>query len=128
MLRLESSSRRRAASRRNTSTALAGVQHHVALSVVGTDRLQASGYFRAKLVQEKLIEAATAMGHFVQRYLIAIGDPRTVVADATALYFGVAVNDPSLTPGSSPRIRGAEPGGLAGAARSRNSETLVACP
>src|SRR5262249_1885744 len=33
----------------------AGVRHHVALSVVGTDRLQASGYFRAKLVQENLI-------------------------------------------------------------------------
>jgi uncharacterized protein YbjT (DUF2867 family) len=36
----------------------AGVKHHVALSVVGTDRLQASGYFRAKLVQEKLIKAS----------------------------------------------------------------------
>jgi len=36
----------------------AGVQHHVALSVVGTDRLQASGYFRAKLVQEDLIKAS----------------------------------------------------------------------
>jgi uncharacterized protein YbjT (DUF2867 family) len=35
--------------------ATAGVTHHVALSVVGTDRLQASGYFRAKLAQEKLI-------------------------------------------------------------------------
>jgi uncharacterized protein YbjT (DUF2867 family) len=35
--------------------AKAGVRHHVALSVVGTDRLQESGYFRAKLVQEKLI-------------------------------------------------------------------------
>ncbi len=34
----------------------AGVKHHVALSVVGTDGLQASGYFRAKLVQENLIE------------------------------------------------------------------------
>lgn len=34
----------------------AGVKHHVALSVVGTDGLQESGYFRAKLVQEKLIE------------------------------------------------------------------------
>jgi len=33
----------------------AGVRHHIALSVVGTDRLQASGYFRAKLAQEKLI-------------------------------------------------------------------------
>ncbi len=36
----------------------AGVRHHVALSVVGTDRLQASGYFRAKLAQERLIETS----------------------------------------------------------------------
>src|SRR5688572_22178935 len=36
----------------------AGVGHHVALSVVGTDRLQKSGYFRAKLAQEKLIKAS----------------------------------------------------------------------
>lgn len=36
----------------------AGVQHHVALSVVGTKRLQDSGYFRAKLIQERLIESA----------------------------------------------------------------------
>ncbi|MEZ0451793.1 SDR family oxidoreductase [Sphingobacterium thalpophilum] len=33
----------------------AGVKHHIALSVVGTSRLQASGYFRAKQVQENLI-------------------------------------------------------------------------
>lgn len=38
--------------------AAAGVTHHVALSVVGTDRLQDSGYFRAKLVQERLIETS----------------------------------------------------------------------
>ena len=37
--------------------AVAGVQHHAALSVVGTDRLQESGYFRAKLAQENLIKA-----------------------------------------------------------------------
>jgi len=36
----------------------AGVHHHVALSVVGTDRLQDSGYFRAKLAQEQLIKAS----------------------------------------------------------------------
>jgi uncharacterized protein YbjT (DUF2867 family) len=36
----------------------AGVKHHIALSVVGTERLQASGYFRAKLVQENLITFA----------------------------------------------------------------------
>jgi uncharacterized protein YbjT (DUF2867 family) len=35
--------------------AAAGVRHHVALSVVGTDRLQEMGYFRAKLLQEDLI-------------------------------------------------------------------------
>src|ERR1700741_4681630 len=38
--------------------ATAGVRHHVALSVVGTDRLLASGYFRAKMAQEKLIRAS----------------------------------------------------------------------
>ena len=37
----------------------AGVSHHVALSVVGTDRLPDSGYFRAKLAQEEAIKAAT---------------------------------------------------------------------
>ena len=36
----------------------AGVRHHVALSVVGTDRLLKSGYFRAKMAQENLITAA----------------------------------------------------------------------
>jgi uncharacterized protein YbjT (DUF2867 family) len=35
--------------------AAAGIGHHVALSVVGTDRLSESGYFRAKIAQEKLI-------------------------------------------------------------------------
>ena len=37
----------------------AGVQHHVALSVVGTDRMQTSGYFRAKLAQEDLIKSSS---------------------------------------------------------------------
>ena len=37
----------------------AGVGHHVALSVVGTDRLLDSGYFRAKMAQEDLIKAST---------------------------------------------------------------------
>lgn len=152
--------------------AAAGVQHHVALSVVGTERLQASGYFRAKLAQEKLIKAAaipytivhatqfleflggiaqagtegqtvrlspalvqpiasddvaTAMADaalgapvngtieiagpervglaaLVRRYLAAIGDARTVVADAAAPYFGVQLDDRSLTPGDAPRL------------------------
>jgi uncharacterized protein YbjT (DUF2867 family) len=38
--------------------AAAGVGHHVALSVVGTERLAESGYFRAKIAQEKLIRDA----------------------------------------------------------------------
>jgi uncharacterized protein YbjT (DUF2867 family) len=38
--------------------AAAGVGHHVALSVVGTERLSESGYFRAKIAQEKLIKAS----------------------------------------------------------------------
>ncbi len=48
------------ASARNIAAAeaAAGVGHHVALSVVGTDRLQESGYFQAKLAQERLIKGA----------------------------------------------------------------------
>jgi len=38
--------------------AAAGVRHHVALSIVGADRLPASGYLRAKLAQENLIKAS----------------------------------------------------------------------
>jgi uncharacterized protein YbjT (DUF2867 family) len=38
--------------------AVAGVGHHVALSVVGTDRMLASGYFRAKMAQENLIKTS----------------------------------------------------------------------
>src|ERR1700693_4922818 len=42
-----------------TYEATAGVGHHVALSVVGTDRLSESGYFRAKIAQEKLIKESS---------------------------------------------------------------------
>jgi uncharacterized protein YbjT (DUF2867 family) len=42
-----------------TAEVAASVSHHVALSVVGTDRLLDSGYFRAKLAQEEAIKAAT---------------------------------------------------------------------
>jgi len=152
--------------------AAAGVDHHVALSVVGTDRLLASGYFRAKMAQEKLIKAspipytivrATQFFEFVggiaqsategqtvrlppvlmqpiasddvaavvaevavkkplngmidlagpepsrqddlvRQLLNATGDPRTVITDPKALYYGIAVNDQSLTPGDNPRL------------------------
>lgn len=152
--------------------AAAGVRHHVALSVVGTERLQGSGYFRAKLAQEQLIQAGAipytivratqfldflggiaqsategqtvrlspalvqpiaaddvatavadaalgaarngtleiagpervALATLVQRYLRAIGDPRTVVADAKAPYFGVQLDERSLTPDDGARL------------------------
>src|SRR6516165_4058417 len=42
-----------------THEAAAGVRHHVALSVVGTDRLSESGYFRAKIAQEKQIRESS---------------------------------------------------------------------
>src|SRR5438309_1031365 len=41
-----------------TYEAATGVRHHVALSVVGTERLLESGFFRAKLAQENLIKAS----------------------------------------------------------------------
>ena len=150
----------------------AGVGHHVALSVVGTDRLLASGYFRAKMAQEKLIKAspipytiarATQFFEFVgsiaqlategqtvrlppvlmqpiaaddvaavmadvalaeplngtfdlagpepirqddlvRQFLNATGDARKVMSDASALYYGINVNDQSLTPGENPRL------------------------
>jgi uncharacterized protein YbjT (DUF2867 family) len=152
--------------------AAAGVGHHVALSVVGTDRLLASGYFRAKLAQEKLIKAspipytivrATQFFEFVggiaqlategqtvrvppvlmqpiasddvatvvadvalaaplngtfdlagpepirqddlvRQFLKATGDARVVITDPKALYYGIAVDDRSLTPGDNPRL------------------------
>jgi uncharacterized protein YbjT (DUF2867 family) len=154
------------------AAARAGVKHHVALSVVGTDRLGESGYFRAKSAQEKLIresglpytivhatqffeflsgivafslqgdvivlpntlfqpiasdDVALAMADaalsapvngiveiagperapmaaLVQRYLAAIGDPRTVRADAHARYFGVEVDEDTLVPHSKARL------------------------
>jgi len=152
--------------------AAADVGHHVALSVVGTDRLLASGYFRAKMAQENLIKAspipytivrATQFFEFVggiaqsategqtvrlppvlmqpivsddvaavvaeaalaeplngtvdlagpepirqdelvRQFLTATGDARTVIADPKALYYGISVNDQSLTPGDHPRL------------------------
>jgi uncharacterized protein YbjT (DUF2867 family) len=118
--------------------AAAGVGHHVALSVVGTDRMLASGYFRAKMAQENLIKAALMqpivsddvaaaladvaiaeplndtvevagpepirMDELVRRFLSAKGDPRKVITDVRALYYGIEVNDQSLVPGDNPRL------------------------
>jgi uncharacterized protein YbjT (DUF2867 family) len=65
----------------------AGVGHHVALSVVGTDRLSESGYFRAKIAQEQLIKSssipysivhATQFFEFVKSIAAAATDGDTV--------------------------------------------------
>jgi uncharacterized protein YbjT (DUF2867 family) len=152
--------------------AQAGVRHHVALSVVGTDRLLESGYFRAKIAQEKLIQSssipysivhATQFFEFVKSIAaaatvgnqvrlppvliqpmaandvadavlqIAVGapvngivevagpepfrfdelireglraqnDPREVVVDPGAHYFGAAVSERTLVPGDKARL------------------------
>jgi uncharacterized protein YbjT (DUF2867 family) len=67
--------------------AAAGVGHHVALSVVGTERLSGSGYFRAKIAQEKLIKEssipysivhATQFFEFIRSIATAATDGNTV--------------------------------------------------
>src|SRR5262245_1818280 len=57
----------------------AGVKHHVALSIVGTDRSPDSGYFRAKVAQEKLIETS--------------GIPYTIIRSTQFLEFLRAIAD-----------------------------------
>ena len=71
-----------------TGEAAAGVGHHVALSVVGSDRMTRSSYFRAKIAQVKL----------VHRDLAASNDPRQVVTDPPARYYGVEVSERTLIP------------------------------
>ena len=70
-----------------TYEAAAGVGHHVALSIVGTDRLPDSGYMRAKIAQEKLIKEssipysivrATQFFEFVMRIADSATDGNTV--------------------------------------------------
>ena len=60
----------------------AGVRHHVALSIVGTDRSPYNGYFRAKVAQEKLIQAS--------------GVPYTIVRSTQFLEFLRAIADSSM--------------------------------
>lgn len=63
--------------------AIAGVGHHVALSIVGTERLSDSGYYRAKLAQEQLIKQSTvpySIIHATQFFEFATG-----IADAATV-------------------------------------------
>ena len=61
--------------------AAAGVRHHVAVSIVGTDRMPDNGYFRAKVAQEKLIEAS--------------GIPYTIIRSTQFLEFIKGIADSS---------------------------------
>jgi uncharacterized protein YbjT (DUF2867 family) len=67
--------------------AAAGVSHHVALSIVGTDRLPDSGYLRAKLAQERIIKASgipytilrsTQFFEFMSRTADSFSDGKTI--------------------------------------------------
>src|SRR4029079_7723869 len=60
--------------------AAAGVSHHVALSIVGTDRSPDNGYFRAKVAQEQLV--------------VASGIPYTIIRSTQVLEFlkGIAAS------------------------------------
>jgi uncharacterized protein YbjT (DUF2867 family) len=79
----------------------AGVRHHVALSIVGTDRMPDNGYFRAKVAQEKLIEASgipftiirsTQFMEFL-RGIAAESKDRNVVRLSPGLFQPIAADD-----------------------------------
>lgn len=84
-----------------SAEAAEGVRHHVALSVVGTERLQESGYFRAKIAQEELIRSSTipySIVHATQFYefIKSIADAATTgntVRLAPALIQPMAADD-----------------------------------
>jgi uncharacterized protein YbjT (DUF2867 family) len=71
----------------------AGVGHHVALSIVGADRVPDSGYMRAKIAQEELIEAA--------------GQPYTIIRSTQFFEFLRAIAD-SATEGNTVRVPAAK--------------------
>ena len=83
----------------------AGVRHHLALSVVGTDRLRENGYFRAKMAQENLIKAsgtpytilrATQFFEFVKS-IIESGANGDVIRLSPALVQPIASDDVAAT-------------------------------
>ena len=86
----------------------AAVRHHVALSVVGTPRLSESGYFRAKIAQEKLISESSVPYTIVRatqfyEFIKSIGDRATVdntVRLAPVLFQPMAADDVAQAVGS----------------------------
>jgi uncharacterized protein YbjT (DUF2867 family) len=94
----------------------AGVGHHVAMSVVGSDRLPDSGYLRAKVAQEELIEASsipysivrsTQFFEFVESIAAAATDGDTVRVPAASIQ-PVAADDVARAVG---RIAAGTPAG-----------------
>jgi len=82
----------------------AGVEHHLALSIVGTDRLPDNGYFRAKLAQEALIKAskipytilrATQFYEFIEGIVNAGDDGSGTIRLSPALIQPIAADDVS---------------------------------
>jgi uncharacterized protein YbjT (DUF2867 family)/nitrite reductase/ring-hydroxylating ferredoxin subunit len=76
----------------------AGVRHHVALSIVGLERLPHSGYFRAKLAQEKLIKESSIRFSIVRatqffEFITAIADTSTD-SDGTSVHLPPALFQP----------------------------------
>lgn len=83
----------------------AGVEHHLALSIVGTDRLPDNGYFRAKVAQEKLIKAfkipysiirATQFFEFIEG-IINTGNDGGLIRLSPALFQPIAADDVAAT-------------------------------
>jgi uncharacterized protein YbjT (DUF2867 family) len=79
--------------------AAAGVGHHVALSVVGTERLLASGYFRAKLAQEELIKASTIPYTIVRatQFFEFVGTIADVATDGETVRLPPALMQPMVS-------------------------------
>src|SRR5215203_5413850 len=63
--------------------AAAGVDHHVALSIVGTERLSEGGYFRAKIAQEKLIKRSSIQYSIVRATQFFEFELKRIASDAT---------------------------------------------
>ena len=89
----------------------AGVGHHVALSVVGTERLPDSGYLRAKLARTAVGEPVDGtieiagpeqfgLDELIRKGLSFRGDPQEVVADPEARYYGALLEERTLLPGA----------------------------
>jgi uncharacterized protein YbjT (DUF2867 family) len=81
--------------------AAAGVQHHIALSIVGTDRTPDNGYFRAKVAQEKLVETSGVPYTIIRstqflEFLRSIADASTdgnIVTLSPGLFQPIAADD-----------------------------------